>query len=103
VASVYKVNLYTDSDVTFLLTSGGHNAGIVSDRRRTDRTYQVGTRDHDEPYVDAETWAALTPRREGSWWPQWERWLAERSSGMTPAPAIHNAIEPAPGQYVLQR
>jgi polyhydroxyalkanoate synthase len=101
--SVYKVNLYTDSDVTFLLTSGGHNAGIVSDRRRTDRTYQVATRLHDEPYVDADTWAALTPRREGSWWPQWERWLSERSTGMTAPPIIKNPIEPAPGQYVLQR
>jgi polyhydroxyalkanoate synthase len=101
--SVYKVNLYTDSPVTFVLTTGGHNAGIVSDPRRADRSYQLGTRTHDAPYVDADTWAALTPRRQGSWWPQWQRWLAERSSGRVAPPAAPPAIEPAPGQYVLQR
>jgi polyhydroxyalkanoate synthase len=101
--SVYKVNLYTDSPVTFLLTTGGHNAGIVSDPSRSDRSYQVATRAHDAPYVDPETWAALTPRQAGSWWPEWQRWLAERSSGMAAARQPGPAIEPAPGQYVLQR
>jgi polyhydroxyalkanoate synthase len=101
--SVYKVNLYTDSEVTFLLTTGGHNAGIVSDPAREDRSYQVTTRTHDEPYVDPDTWAALAPRQPGSWWPQWQRWLAERSGPMVPPPPLNGGLEPAPGQYVLQR
>ena len=87
--SVYKVNLFTDSEVTFLLTSGGHNAGIVSHPTRADRSYQVATRSHDEPYVDPDVWAERAPRQHGSWWPQWQRWLAQRSS--------------APGICVLQR
>jgi polyhydroxyalkanoate synthase len=101
--SVHKVNLYTDSDVTFLLASGGHNAGIVSDPGRTDSSYQVATRPHGEPYVDADVWAALAPQRSGSWWPEWQRWLAQRSSATAAPPVTENAIEPAPGKYVLQR
>jgi polyhydroxyalkanoate synthase len=101
--SVYKVNLYTDSEVTFLLTSGGHNAGIVSDPLRADRSYQVATREHGEPYVDPDTWAERTPRQAGSWWPQWQRWLAQRSGALDAPPALATGLEAAPGKYVLQR
>jgi polyhydroxyalkanoate synthase len=101
--SVYKVGLYTDADVTFLLTTGGHNAGIVSDPRRTDRSFQVATRAHGEPYLDPDTWAAQAPRQSGSWWPEWQRWLADHSGAPGAPPPIVDALGPAPGQYVLQR
>jgi polyhydroxyalkanoate synthase len=101
--SVYKVNLYTDSEVTFLLTSGGHNAGIVSDPARADRSYQVSTRSHDEPHVDPDTWAERTPRQAGSWWPQWQRWLAQRSGAPGAPPPLAAGLGSAPGRYVLQR
>src|SRR4051794_25377972 len=43
-SSAYKVHLLTDTDVTFLLTTGGHNAGIVSEPGQTGRSYRVRTR-----------------------------------------------------------
>ena len=46
--------------MTFLLTSGGHNAGIVSEPGHPGRTYQVATRAHDEAYVDADRWLATS-------------------------------------------
>jgi polyhydroxyalkanoate synthase len=107
--SVYKIKLLTDSDVTFLLTSGGHNAGIVSDPNHVARSYQVATRGHDEPYVDPETWAQQAPLTEGSWWPEWQRWLARNSGARVAPPGLGNAaagypvLDEAPGRYVHQK
>jgi polyhydroxyalkanoate synthase len=102
--SVYKVGLNTDVDITFLLASGGHNAGIVSQPGRDGRSYQLSTRHHDEPYLDPEAWAAQTPRQEGSWWPEWQHWLAQHSGAVeAPPPMMGATLGDAPGEYVLQR
>ena len=102
--SAYKINLLSDTEVTFLLTSGGHNAGIVSEPGHPGRTFQVMTKAHDAPYVDAERWLETVPRAEGSWWPAWAGWLAARSSAPVPPPAVGGGalgpLEPAPGSYV---
>ena len=101
--SVYKAGLHCDAEFTFLLASGGHNAGIVSEPGRNDRSYQIATRCEDEPYVDPDAWAAVAPRHEGSWWPQWHEWLARRSGLPAAPPAPGPALAAAPGQYVLER
>ena len=107
--SVYKINLLTDSEVTFLLASGGHNAGIVSDPGQAERSYQTATRGHDEPYVDPETWAQRSPRSQGSWWPEWQSWLERHSGARVAPPALGSAaagypvLDDAPGQYVHQK
>ena len=101
--SVYKAGLFCDADVTFLLTSGGHNAGIVNPPGRQGSSYQTATLKHGEPYVDPDTWAAQTAAEEGSWWPRWQRWLAERSSEPVAPPIPERALGAAPGQYVLER
>ncbi len=105
--SVYKIQMLTDSDVTFVLTSGGHNAGIVSEPGHRGRTYQISTMPRTSGYVPPEEWHALTPVRQGSWWTAWLSWLSEHSQEMCAPPRMGNAakgyatIEEAPGQYVL--
>jgi polyhydroxyalkanoate synthase len=42
--SVYKVELFTDNEVTFVLTNGGHNAGILSEPGHRGRHYLIATR-----------------------------------------------------------
>jgi polyhydroxyalkanoate synthase len=106
--SVYKIRLLTDTEVTFVLTSGGHNAGIVSEPGRPRRSHQIATAAAGDKYIDPDAWAQATPKHEGSWWPAWQAWLAERSGAKVPPPATGNAkagyapLYDAPGTYVLQ-
>ena len=104
--SVYKFHLLTDTEVTFALTNGGHNAGIVSEPGHADRHYRIATKRADGPYVDPDAWAAETPSREGSWWPQWVSWLDARSGPPAPPPKMgapergYRPLCDAPGTYV---
>ena len=107
--SVYKINLLANSqEVTFLLTSGGHNAGIVSEPGHAGRSYRMRSRTGRQPYIDPEAWYESTPRNEGSWWPAWQQWLASHSSARTTPPAMGApdagcpVLEDAPGSYIHQ-
>jgi polyhydroxyalkanoate synthase len=107
--SVYKTHLFTDNELTFVLTNGGHNAGIVSEPGHRGRHYHVGTRRHDDRYVDPDSWRLRASRRDGSWWPEWAAWLAQHSASEriaappTGAPARGlMPLAPAPGTYVYQ-
>jgi poly[(R)-3-hydroxyalkanoate] polymerase subunit PhaC len=107
--SVYKINLLTDTDVTFLLTSGGHNAGIISEPGHPRRHFRTATKKEGEPYVGPDEWVAQTPAQEGSWWPTWQGWLSERSGDPVKPPAMGNPkadmapICDAPGTYVFEK
>jgi polyhydroxyalkanoate synthase len=104
--SVFKIHLLSDVDVTFLLVSGGHNAGIVSEPGHKGRSYQIATKKANERYVDPETWVSRNPSRSGSWWPELVTWLGERSGAPVSPPPIGADAFPtladAPGTYVLQ-
>jgi polyhydroxyalkanoate synthase len=107
--SVYKCNLLTDTEVTFLLTSGGHNAGIVSEPGHAHRHYRVATKSADDRYVDPEVWLTATPISEGSWWPEWVAWLDARSGARGAPPKMgasagaYASLSDAPGNYVLEQ
>jgi polyhydroxyalkanoate synthase len=107
--SVYKIELLTDTEVTFVLTSGGHNAGIVSEPGHPHRAFHLATHLPTSRYVDPETWRAATSSREGSWWPSWVEWLTTHSSERVVPPSIGTAekgfppLAEAPGSYVLDR
>ncbi len=104
--STYKIHYQVDADVTFLLTSGGHNAGIVSPPGELGRFYQVKNKPEHAPYVGADEWQKSAPRFEGSWWPEWTRWLTAQSGEPCEPPRIGMAgpaglnLPDAPGDYV---
>jgi polyhydroxyalkanoate synthase len=107
--SVYKARGLTRSrDYTFLLTSGGHNAGIVSGPVHPRRRHRVRTWSNETETLTPQAWLDTTPPQAGSWWPVWERWLAEHSTAARVAPPATAAqgyppIGDAPGEYVLQK
>jgi len=107
--SVFKLHLLTDAEITFVLTSGGHNAGIVSEPGHPRRHYRIATRARDGTYADPDAWLAANEPHEGSWWPAWTAWLDARSGERVAPPALGAPaadLPPlcdAPGTYVLMR
>jgi polyhydroxyalkanoate synthase len=107
--SVFKIHLLSSTELTFVLTSGGHNAGIVSEPGHPRRRYRIRKRDAGQRYRSASDWLAETPSQEGSWWPAWNEWLNAHSStgGKIAPPALGNRkkgyapIADAPGEYVF--
>lgn len=106
---MYKINLLADADeVTFLLTSGGHNAGIVSEPGHGRRTYQVAGRTDQDRYIDPD-YGQATPKQQGSWWPAWQAWLVKHSAQHQVSPPLGapdkglHPVGDAPGLYVLQQ
>ncbi|KVD89637.1 poly-beta-hydroxybutyrate polymerase [Burkholderia sp. ABCPW 14] len=106
--SVYKIHYLTDSDVTFVLTAGGHNAGIVSEPGHPKRHYRMKITTADAPSISPDEWLAGATDCEGSWWPAWHAWLAEHSSAQRVAPPRlgkpgAETLGDAPGTYVFQQ
>ncbi|NQW10179.1 MAG: alpha/beta fold hydrolase [Alphaproteobacteria bacterium] len=107
--SVYKVHLLSDTEVTFVLTNGGHNAGVISEPGHRNRHYRIRTTTADQQYVDPDTWSTLATPRKGSWWPEWIAWLTGKSGARRKPPATGAAERgypvqgDAPGGYVRLR
>ncbi|VVS93524.1 PHA/PHB synthase family protein [Desulfoluna spongiiphila] len=107
--SVYKFHLAADArSITFVLTAGGHNSGIVSEPGHPGRSYRIATRREGEIYVPPERWLRSTPVKEGSWWVDWQKWLMAGSGkkGAPPAPGRFSGEGTscvAPGTYVYGR
>jgi polyhydroxyalkanoate synthase subunit PhaC len=104
--SVYKIHLLNEGDITFVLTSGGHNAGIVSEPGHPRRHYRIAHRTRLAPYVAPDDWMAAAQEQQGSWWPAWVAWLRDRSGQPIAPPSLgakgYPAMADAPGTYVRE-
>jgi polyhydroxyalkanoate synthase len=108
--SVYKIHYLSDTNVTFVLASGGHNAGIVSEPGHHGRHYRIALHEVDDICLGPDEWAAAADLRQGSWWQAWSEWLVSHSTpGRVTRPSngsIARGYPPlgdAPGSYVFQR
>jgi polyhydroxyalkanoate synthase len=109
--SVYKIQRLTHAPVSFLLTTGGHNVGIVSPPAgplaHPQASYYFASHGPHKAPADPQAWRDTAQSFGGSWWPRWQQWLGEHSSGRVDAAPVVGLMEggapvPAPGTYVHQ-
>jgi len=96
----YKTGGLLGGTVRYVLSSGGHIAGIVNPPGP--KAWYEAT---DHAPADAEAWRAAAARRDGSWWEDWTGWAQKRAGGRVKPPPMgsseHPPIGDAPGDYVL--
>jgi len=102
--SVFRgAKLLGGEDHRFILAGSGHIAGVVNPPAAG--KYQYWTKPG-RAGADLESWRAGTEETAGSWWPDWDAWLAGQSAEKVPARepgTVLGQIEPAPGAYVKTR
>ena len=100
--TAYKTTSLVSGPVRFVLSSGGHIAGIVNPP--SPKAWYLA---HDEEAAagSAETWRATAQRKAGTWWDDWARWSTESAGDMIDPPPMGNDEHPvlgdAPGRYVF--
>ena len=86
--------------VRFILGGSGHIAGIINPPEANKYGYRVTSK----LPKDAEAWADKAELKEGSWWPEWQRWVKPKAGKQIPARQPGDGqlkvLEDAPGSYV---
>jgi len=106
--SVYKIQMLADADVTFVLSNGRHNAGVVNPPGHPHRYHQIALHKEHDKFVDPDAWQESAMRHEGSWWPCWRDWLVRQSLEQAAPPPMgvprrgYAPLDDAPGTYVFQ-
>jgi class II poly(R)-hydroxyalkanoic acid synthase len=103
--SAYRATqLLGSSNIRFVLSNAGHIAALVNPPSNPKATYRLAPGNP----PDHREWLAHAETVQGSWWPDYTTWLADRSGDMKQAPrtlgsANFPPLDPAPGTYILDR
>ncbi|WP_097461584.1 PHA/PHB synthase family protein [Mangrovitalea sediminis] len=101
--ATYKGARVHSGDVRFVLSGSGHIAGVVN----PPAAHKYGYWTNDSLAETPDEWMAGAERHEGSWWPEWKRWIEAYAGPMVPARQPGDgalpSLEAAPGHYVQQR
>ncbi len=101
--SVYKTTHLFSGSVDFRLGHSGHIAGIVNPPSKKKGHWWSAASNPPSP----DEWLASAHQHEGSWWPDWNAWLAQRSGTMVkarkPGDKQYPPLEDAPGSYVREK
>ena len=95
----YKTGGLLGGTVRYVLSSGGHIAGIVNPPGPK-AWYEAG----DYAGASPDTWRAAASKHKGSWWEDWTAWSDARAGAHVKPPPLgskrHPALGDAPGEYV---
>ncbi len=100
--STYRGTQLLGGECRFVLAASGHIAGVVNPPEGGKYSHWINPALPAEP----EAWLAGATEIAGSWWPDWQRWVAgtDHSRAMVaarvPGAGALAAIEDAPGSYV---
>jgi polyhydroxyalkanoate synthase len=101
--SVFLGSHFFGGKVEFVVTGSGHIAGVVNPPDK--KKYQFWT--GGPAKGDYESWLEQATETPGSWWPHWQAWIETHDGRRVPARKpggdALNAIEEAPGSYVMER
>lgn len=98
----YQSSQLLGGDTRFVLSTAGHVASIVNPPANPKARFRAAERTPS----DADEWMAEATEQEGSWWTDYQAWLAARSGERRPAPKVlgnrsHPVLTAAPGTYVF--
>ena len=98
--SIFKATKLFGGPVRFIVAGSGHIAGVINPPAA--KKYQYWT--NAKKTETLEGWRKGAVEHPGSWWPDWDKWLAKLSGGKVPArhPGDGNLeiLGDAPGDYV---
>ena len=98
--SVFLGSTFFGGPVRFVLAGSGHIAGVVNPPVKNKYQYWTGRK----PSGAYETWLKKAKETPGSWWPDWQAWIAKQAKEQVPArkpgSRKYKPIEDAPGSYV---
>ncbi|MBL8658701.1 MAG: class I poly(R)-hydroxyalkanoic acid synthase [Rhodospirillales bacterium] len=101
--STFAATRLFSGSVRFVLAASGHIAGVINPPVAGKYNYWTSNRKGRTP----EAWLKSAERKEGSWWPDWARWVARKGGGKVaarePGAGALPALEDAPGSYVKMR
>ncbi|NQV21775.1 MAG: class I poly(R)-hydroxyalkanoic acid synthase [Rhodospirillales bacterium] len=101
--SVFKATGIYGGPVKFVVAGSGHIAGVINPPEAGKYQYWV----NDQKADTFSEWFEGATEHPGSWWPDWNDWLSEKSGPKVPARKPGDGkldmIEDAPGTYVTMK
>ena len=101
--STYAATQLYKGPVKFVLSASGHIAGVINPPAAGKYCYWTNAKTPKDP----DSWLAGAAQHDGSWWPDWQKWISRKSGGQVAArvPGDGNLtpIEDAPGSYAKVR